>query len=240
MSETLLNKHLLVVDDDPEICELLSGYLMQNGFQVSTAMNGEQMFEQLGDKAIDLIVLDIMMPGDDGFTLCKKIRTSSSVPIIMLTAGSDETDRIIGLELGADDYMAKPFNPRELLARIKAVFRRVDEREQRVAQVRKIRFGNWCLDVSSRELESTQGEVLPLNGADFNLLQIFLHHPGEVLSRDELSTQIRGRETTPFDRSIDVQVSRLRQRLGDDGKSPQIIKTVRGAGYILTSQVEML
>jgi len=241
MTEVRRNRLVLVVDDDLEICNLLQEYLEKNGYDVLTAANGQEMFKVLQSHTVDLIVLDIMMPGDDGFVLCKKVRTDSNVPIIMLTAGSDETDRIIGLELGADDYMAKPFNPRELLARIKAVFRRVDDADtNKKVQHQKIRFGKWCLDVSNRHLEDEDGEIYPLNGADFNLLQLFLNRAGEVLSRDELSTITRGRETNPFDRSIDVQISRLRQRLKDDGKSPQIIKTVRGAGYILTSQVESI
>ncbi|WP_428241426.1 response regulator [Gynuella sp.] len=234
-------KTILVVDDDQEICELLTQYLQQNAFTVHTALNGEQMFNQLAIHHYDLIVLDVMMPGDDGFILCKKIRTESNIPIIMLTAGSDETDRIIGLELGADDYMVKPFNPRELLARIKAVLRRMDDQNpQRKTQKRRIQFGQWILDEANRELIDLEGTTYPLNGADYNLLQLFLNKAGQVLSRDELSNLTRGRESSPFDRAIDVQISRLRQRLGDDGKSPQLIKTVRGAGYILTSHVEVL
>lgn len=189
---------------------------------------------------LDLIVLDIMMPGDDGFTLCKEIRARSRIPIIMLTAGSDETDRIIGLELGADDYVGKPFNPRELLARIKAVLRRYEEGAEHRTGLdgqQRLRFGCWTLDVTNRELTSPEGDVQSLNGADYNLLQLFLSRPGEVLSRDDLSLHLRGRDASPFDRSIDVQISRLRGRLNDDGKSPQVIKTVRGAGYILTVPV---
>lgn len=232
-------KRILVVDDDAEIRDLLKEYLMKNGYSVETAEDGKSMRQQCSEQKFDLIVLDIMMPGDDGFTLCKEVRAKSNVPIIMLTAGSDETDRIIGLELGADDYVGKPFNPRELLARIKAVSRRYEERgERNLPESRQhIRFGDWSLDLTNRELTDPEGQVQSLNGADFNLLYLFLSRPSEVLSRDDLSHHLRGRDASPFDRSIDVQISRLRNRLNDDGKSPQLIKTVRGAGYILTVPV---
>lgn len=232
-------KRILVVDDDAEIRDLLKEYLMKNGYSVETAEDGKSMRQQCSVQKFDLIVLDIMMPGDDGFTLCKEVRAKSNVPIIMLTAGSDETDRIIGLELGADDYVGKPFNPRELLARIKAVSRRYEERGERNQPESRqhIRFGDWSLDLTNRELTDPEGQVQSLNGADFNLLYLFLSRPSEVLSRDDLSHHLRGRDASPFDRSIDVQISRLRSRLNDDGKSPQLIKTVRGAGYILTVPV---
>lgn len=233
--------HVLVVDDDHEITELLQTYLTRNQFRVSTAHNGQQMMARLDKEHIDLIVLDIMMPGEDGFTLCKKVRVSSSIPIIMLTAGNDETDRIIGLELGADDYMSKPFNPRELLARIKAVLRRLEDRNNREpAPHPKVRFGPWTLDTQHRQLVHERGDVFPLNGADFDLLQLFLSNPGEILSREDLFQRLKGRELSPYDRSIDVQISRLRFKLDDNGKSPQLIKTVRGQGYLLTCDVEHL
>lgn len=238
--QTEQQKRILVVDDDEDIRDLLKEYLEKNGFSVTTAADGQAMRQFWPAQRLDLIVLDIMMPGDDGFTLCKEIRARSRTPIIMLTAGSDETDRIIGLELGADDYVGKPFNPRELLARIKAVLRRYEEgAEHRPGHdgQQRLRFGNWSLDVTNRELTSPEGDVQSLNGADYNLLQLFLSRPGEVLSRDDLSLHLRGRDASPFDRSIDVQISRLRGRLNDDGKSPQVIKTVRGAGYILTVPV---
>lgn len=230
-------KRLLVVDDDEEIRELLTEYLSKNGFQVESAAEGNSMRSLLAAQHFDLIVLDIMMPGDDGFTLCKEVRNQSNIPIIMLTAGSDETDRIIGLELGADDYVGKPFNPRELLARIKAVMRRFEETVATTKQVESITFGPFTLHMTNRELQFEANDPEPLNGADFNLLRLFLTRPGEVLSRDDLSHHLRGRDASPFDRSIDVQISRLRSKLRDDGKSPQMIKTVRGAGYILTTPV---
>lgn len=231
--------HILVVDDDREITQLLDAYLTRNQFRVSSAHNGEQMMARLDRNEIDLIVLDIMMPGDDGFTLCKKLRAHSDIPIIMLTAGSDETDRIIGLELGADDYMTKPFNPRELLARIKAVMRRLEDRQQNAPpRAEQLSFGVWTLDVQKRQLRHDRGEVIALNGADYDLLQIFLQHPGEIISRESLFQRLKGRELSPYDRSIDVQISRLRHKLNDDGRSPQLIRTVRGQGYILTTDVE--
>lgn len=232
-------KRLLIVDDDLDIRELLTEYLTKNGFQVTSAEDGQQMRECLQDHQYDLIVLDIMMPGDDGFTLCKEVRSHSNVPIIMLTAGSDETDRIIGLELGADDYVCKPFNPRELLARIKAVLRRYEDTAPAPQIAKSITFGSFTLHLTNRELQYKSEPPEALNGADFNLLKLFLNRPGEVLSRDDLSHHLRGRDASPFDRSIDVQISRLRSRLKDDGKSPQMIKTVRGAGYILTTPVVM-
>lgn len=234
-----LQKRLLVVDDDQEIRELLTEYLNKNGFVVDAAEEGQSMRAAVSQHDYDLIVLDIMMPGDDGFTLCKELRAQSNIPIIMLTAGSDETDRIIGLELGADDYVSKPFNPRELLARIKAVLRRFEERSPVSKGAQSYRFGDFTLDMTNRELSYQGEEPEPLNGADFNLLRLFLSRPGEVLSRDDLSHELRGRDASPFDRSIDVQISRLRSKLRDDGKSPQIIKTVRGAGYILTTPVDV-
>ncbi len=230
-------KRLLVVDDDQEIRALLTEYLQKNGFVVDSAEEGGSMRNLLAEQQYDLIVLDVMLPGDDGFTLCKEVRGYSKIPIIMLTAGSDETDRIIGLELGADDYVGKPFNPRELLARIRAVLRRFEENAPVSKAVEVIQFGEFRLNLTNRELQYQSEPPESLNGADFNLLRFFLSRPGEVLSRDDLSHQLRGRDASPLDRSIDVQVSRLRSKLRDDGKSPQVIKTVRGAGYILTTPV---
>ena len=194
---------ILVVDDDLAIRELLHEHLSRVGYDVMTAAEGDSMRRTLSEARVDLIVLDVMLPGDDGFTLCREIREHSQVPIIMLTASSDETDRVVGLEIGADDYLAKPFSARELQARVKALLR----------------------------------EATPLSGADFSLLQLFLAHPNEVLDRDTISGVTRGRESMPLDRVVDVAVSRLRQRLGDQGRSPRLIKTVRGAGYLLAATV---
>ncbi|OMH25719.1 response regulator [Motiliproteus sp. MSK22-1] len=231
------SKRILVVDDDQQIRELLQSYLEKNNFGVIALEDGSQLMEHLRSQPFDLVILDIMMPGDDGFSLCRKIRAELEVPIIMLTASAEETDRIIGLELGADDYVAKPFNPRELLARIKAVLRRTRVPNAE-AKGRFLCFAEWRLDTVNRDLISKEGLVLPLSGADYNLLLLFLEHPNQVLSRDDLLSLTRGREANPYDRSIDVQLSRLRQRLGEDAKTPHIIKTVRGAGYVLAVEVE--
>ncbi|MCX4027500.1 response regulator [Endozoicomonas sp. SM1973] len=233
-------KKILVVDDDIELRQLLHDYLAKNGFQVLQAGDGTELFRLFPLQAVDLILLDIMLPGEDGFSLCQKIRQLSDVPIIMLTASSDETDSIVGLEMGADDYMAKPFNPRELLARIKAILRRTgssDRQQEVVAAKRFFCFLNWVLDSTARKLVDDKGNEVTLSGADFALLMLFLERPQTILKRDEISDLTRGREASPFDRSIDVHISRLRHRLGDDGKNPQIIKTVRGVGYVLAVPV---
>jgi two-component system OmpR family response regulator len=232
--------HVLIVDDDAEIRALLSTYLERNGYRVSAAADGKAMWAALEKKKADIIVLDVMMPGDDGLTLCRNVRARSSVPIIMLTARGEETDRIVGLEMGADDYLAKPFNPRELLARIKSVLRRSRMLPENLEpeDVHVIRFAGWTLDVDARNLISPASVVVPLSGVEFRLLRVFLSHPNRVLTRDQLIDLMMSREAGPFDRAIDVQVSRLRHRLGDDAKEPTLIKTVRGAGYVLAAQVE--
>ncbi|MGZ8230261.1 MAG: response regulator [Burkholderiales bacterium] len=232
--------HVLIVDDDAEIRTLLSTYLERNGYRVSAAADGKAMWAALEKKKADIIVLDVMMPGDDGLTLCRNVRARSSVPIIMLTARGEETDRIVGLEMGADDYLAKPFNPRELLARIKSVLRRSRMLPENLEpeDVHVIRFAGWTLDVDARNLISPASVVVPLSGVEFRLLRVFLSHPNRVLTRDQLIDLMMSREAGPFDRAIDVQVSRLRHRLGDDAKEPTLIKTVRGAGYVLAAQVE--
>ncbi|GAA4503646.1 response regulator transcription factor [Pseudaeromonas paramecii] len=225
------------MDDDQEIRELLQEYMARAGFDVITAADGRAMYGQLEQHQPDLIILDVMMPGDDGFSLCQQIRRSSQVPIIMLTAASDEADRVIGLELGADDYIAKPFSPRELMARIKALLRRAEFRQPIKENGRRIRFADWSLDTLSQQLVNDDGSQMDLTGSDFILLSLFLQHPGQVLDRDTISDATRGRETLPMERGIDVQISRLRQKLGDNGKSPRIIKTIRGSGYMLIAEV---
>ncbi|MDW7746773.1 response regulator, partial [Halomonas sp.] len=202
---------LIVVDDDPEIRELLADYLGRHGMRALLAEDAVALRRLLEVETPDLLVVDLMMPGDDGFTLCRELRRESDVPIIMLTASADETDRILGLELGADDYLGKPFNPRELLARIKAVLRRArghQEEPVNPAQARRVAFGDWRLDRLTRELVDTEGQHFPLSGADFQLLQVFLAHPEQVLSRDALFELTRGRPAPPLDRSIDVHVCR--------------------------------
>ena len=232
-------KPILIVDDDQEIRELLKEYLTRAGFDVLTACDGVEMYQQLALATPELIILDIMMPGDDGFSLCQQIRRKSQVPIIMLTAASDEADRVIGLELGADDYIAKPFSPRELMARIKALLRRAEFRqpEKEVVSGRKLKFAGWTLDSRTQLLTHEDGSSIDLTGSDFILLHLFLQHPRQILDRDAISDATRGRESLPMERGIDVQISRLRQKLGDNGKGPRIIKTIRGSGYMLIADV---
>ncbi len=232
--------HILIVDDDAEIRSLLSQYLTKNGLRATAVADGRAMWQALDAGRIDLIVLDLMLPGEDGLTLCRNLRAKSSdIPVIMLTARGEETDRIVGLEMGADDYLAKPFSARELLARIKAILRRARSLPENLQpdDSRNIRFGDWLLDTVHRQLISTAGVVTPLSGAEYRLLRIFLSHPNRVLNRDQLVDLTQGKEADPLDRSIDVQVSRLRQRLGDDSREPRLIKTVRGEGYVLAVTV---
>jgi two-component system OmpR family response regulator len=227
--------HILVVDDDHEIRTLLAEYLEKNGLRVSVARDGKEMHRVLERVRVDLVVLDILLPGDDGLTLCRALRANSQLPIIMLTARGDDVDRILGLELGADDYVPKPFKPRELLARITAVLRRTTHvlREPLPADVRCYRFAGWRLDTTARALTDESGNTVALSGAEFRLLAVLLAHAGQVLSRLQLMELLRGRDLEPFDRSIDQRVSRLRQILRDDARSPLIIKTVYGEGYVI-------
>ena len=231
--------HILIVDDDAEIRSLLSQYLVKNGLRVTAVADGRAMWQALDAGRIDLIVLDLMLPGDDGLTLCRNLRAKSDIPVIMLTARGEETDRIVGLEMGADDYLAKPFSARELLARIKAILRRARSLPDNLQpdRARHIRFAEWVLDTAHRQLVSAAKVVTPLSGAEYRLLRIFLGHPNRVLNRDQLVDLTQGKEADPLDRSIDVQVSRLRHRLGDDPREPRLIKTVRGEGYVLAVDV---
>jgi len=232
--------HILVVDDNREIRELIQRFLGDHGYRVSTAPDGNRMKKVLANGAIDLIVLDLMMPGEDGLTLCRNLRAESNIPVIMLTAMGEETDRIIGLEMGADDYLAKPFNPRELLARIKAVLRRTDSAQDRqpLEAPEQLRFLGWTLLPVARELIDPEQTLVPLSTSEFALLMAFVTRPGRVLSRDQLLDLARGRSTRAFDRAIDTLVSRLRRKLGDEPRNPQIIKTVRGGGYLFAPKVE--
>jgi len=237
--------HILVVDDDREIRDLLSLFLGNHGFRVTSAVDGREMKKALADRAIDLVVLDLMLPGEDGLTLCRDLRARSNTPVIMLTAMGEEVDRIVGLEMGADDYIGKPFNPRELLARIKAVLRRAtalpEKASGRAASDRgsRLTFAGWGLDLGKRELVSPAGVLVPLKSGEFELLTALVEHPQRVLSRDQLLDLARGREAQPFDRSIDVQVSRLRRKIEDDPREPVLIKTVRGGGYMFCANVEV-
>ncbi len=230
-------KTILVVDDDLKTRTLLKTYLEKHQYQVRIAHDGASFIAEF-DRCMDqlsLVILDVMLPDTDGFTLCKKVRSQSAVPIIMLTASADDTDRIVGLELGADDYIAKPYNPRELLARIKAIQRRMQAGSS--GPVRYLRFRDFSMDLTERLLRNAQGERVILTSMDFNLLRFFAEHAGETLDRSRLMEQTRGRDLGPLDRSLDVQISRLRQRLHDDGKQPVLIKTVRGSGYVFSADV---
>ncbi|KQV68106.1 response regulator [Rhizobium sp. Root1220] len=236
--------HILIVDDDREIRELVSTYLKKNGLRVTVAPDGRHMRTLIETDTFDLIVLDIMMPGDDGLVLCRELRAGKhkTTPILMLTARSDETDRIIGLEMGADDYLAKPFSARELLARINAVLRRTRmlPPNLQITEVGQLlSFGDWKLDTSGRHLLDKEGTTVALSGAEYRLLRVFIDHPQRVLNRDQLLNLTQGREAELFDRSIDLLVSRLRQRLRDDAREPAYIKTVRSEGYVFSMSVQI-
>lgn len=236
--------NVLIVDDDRDIRMLLAEYLEGNGCHALTAADGDGMWKALGDSPVDLIVLDLNLPGKDGLMLCRELRVSSDVPVIMLTARDATVDRIVGLEMGADDYLSKPFEPRELLSRIRTVLRRTQssprgkDLTEDLAEAERLHFSGWMLDLIARHLVNPQGVIVSLSGAEFRLLKIFATHPNHVLNRDQILNMTQGRDADPFDRSIDLQVSRLRQKLGEDARSPQIIKTVRNEGYVLAAQVK--
>ncbi|AVH43064.1 response regulator [Agrobacterium tumefaciens] len=236
--------HILVVDDDREIRELVSSYLKKNGLRTSVAADGRQMRSFLDGNTVDLIVLDVMMPGDDGLVLCRELRAGKhkATPVMMLTARDDEMDRIIGLEMGADDYLSKPFAARELLARIKAILRRtrmLPPNLQISEAGQLLTFGDWRLDTVGRHLLDREGTTVALSGAEYRLLRVFIDHPQRVLNRDQLLNLTQGRDAELFDRSIDLLVSRVRQRLGDDAREPIYIKTVRAEGYVFAVPVEI-
>ena len=236
-------KPVFVVDDDEGIRLLLQAYLEQQGFDVTAFADGLSFVEFLrGNPEPQIVILDVMLPDIDGFEVVKRVRSFSQVPIIMLTANAEETDRIVGLELGADDYLEKPFNPRELLARIKAIRRRTElmpePQSAPVASGNRYRtFNGFSLDTISRDLFGPDGEVIALSGTDYQLLVMLLDSSGEILTREAIAGITRGRDNLPMDRFIDVQVSRLRSRLGDDARAPTLIKTVRGKGYVFTATV---
>jgi len=232
--------HILVVDDHREIRELLAKYFAKNGLRVSVASGGADLRQTMRTSSIDLVVLDIMMPGEDGLSLCRYLRETSEVPVVLLTAVAEETDRIVGLELGADDYVTKPFNPRELLARVRAILRRVSagQKQAPVTDAKRYRFDRWVLDPGRRILLDEEGQEAALGTAEFRLLSAFVSRPGTVLSRDQLLDITAGRASQVFDRSIDNLVSRLRRRIERDPQQPALIKTVWGDGYMFASPVE--
>jgi two-component system OmpR family response regulator len=231
---------ILVVDDDPELCELLSSVLVAHGYLAVPAASAQAMRERLAEGDVDLVILDLMLPDADGLVLCRELRARSTMPIVMLTARGADTDRIVGLELGADDYLPKPFNPRELVARIGAVLRRVRNQvpeEGAGAAAAELTFSGFRFNLSKRQLLSPEGALVRLTTAEFDLLQAFARHPQQVLSRDDLSHIVAGRDHSAFDRTIDVQVGRLRRKIERDPREPEIIKTVRNGGYVFTSPV---
>jgi len=238
-SEASPTAHILVVDDDREIRDLLARFLKKHGFRVTTAVDGKEMTRALSDWSIDLIVLDLMLPGEDGLSLCRNLRAKSTIPIIMLTMMNEETDRIVGLEMGADDYLPKPFNPRELLARMKAVLRRSQKMSETNIKTRSktLHFAGWKLEIGRRQLESPSGLLIDLSTGEFDLLVTLAEHPQRVLTRDQLLDLTHGRAEAPFDRSIDMQISRLRRKMDVGDGDNDLIKTVRGGGYMLTAEV---
>ena len=230
--------HILVVDDDREIRDLLGRFLERQGLRVTTVRDAREARRHWPLGHYQLVVLDLMLPGEGGLDFARWLRGQSNVPIVMLTAMGEETDRIIGLELGADDYLAKPFNPRELLARIRAVLRRAGEAQTRAeATPRALVFGGWRLEPPRRRLLNPEGVEVPLTGGEYDLLYALADRPHRVLTRDMLLDLLRGRQAGPFDRAIDVAISRLRRKLEDDGHNAQLIKTVRGGGYVLAAEV---
>jgi two-component system OmpR family response regulator len=242
MSDT---DHILIVDDDRAIRELVGAYLEKQGLHCTLAADGREMRNALQRATPDLIVLDLMLPGDDGLVLCRELRAGKhkAIPIVMLTARDDETDRVVGLEMGADDYIPKPFAVRELLARIRAVLRRtrmLPPNIQVTEAASLLAFGDWKLDTVGRQLIDCDGVVVALSGAEYRLLRVFLDHPQRVLNRDQLLGLLHGHDVDLYDRSIDLLVSRLRQRLGDDARQPRYIKTLRNEGYVLSVAVTLL
>ena len=239
----MLKKYrILIVDDEADIREPLAEYLIRNELNVVMAGSAAEARTQINQSEVDLIILDIMMPNEDGLSLCRDLRTRSDVPIILLTARTDDIDRIIGLEMGADDYIGKPFAPRELLARIKAVLRRTGPRSNRlqVQGQRVYSFNTWLVNVDERNLMSVDGVNVPMGDAEFRLLLAFVTRPGQVLSRSQLLDLADAREADPFDRSIDNRIVRLRRKLEEDPANPSLIKTVRSGGYVFTAQVRLV
>lgn len=230
---------LLIVDDDMEILSLLKKFFVQHAYEVDVAEDGEAMWAAIARQRPDTLILDLMLPGEGGLSLCQKVRTQLGIPIIMLTAMGELTDRIVGLELGADDYLTKPFAPRELLARLRAVQRRAGEAVNTTSERARpvIAFAGWHLDITCRELRSPENVMIPLSGGEFDLLLVFLEHPQRILTREQLIDLTHGQGHDAFDRSIDVQVSRLRRKIEPDNKRPDLIRTVRNGGYMFSTKV---
>jgi two-component system, OmpR family, response regulator len=232
--------NILVVEDDRETRTLIAKYLRTNACNVATAADGREMARAMTDHRVDLLILDVMLPGEDGLSLCRKVRAESQVPIIMLTARGEDVDRIVGLEMGADDYMPKPFNPRELLARINAVLRRQQaaQNASAIEGAAALSFQGWHINLRLRELRNPEGARVAMTSAEFDLLRTFCERPGRVLSRDSLLDLTQGRNAGSFERSIDVLVSRIRRKIEPDPQEATLIKTVRSGGYVFTPTVE--
>jgi len=228
---------ILIVDDDLQIRQLLSEYLTGFGMAVVAVADGLAMAEVMKEASFDLVILDLMLPGDDGLALCRKLRAESDVPILMLTARGETMDRVVGLELGADDYIVKPFEPRELVARIQTILRRTRGTRENRKEQNVVEFMGWRLNYVLRHLVSPEELVIPLSNAEFRLLAVFIEHPNRILTREFLLDSARGRDMDVFDRSIDILVSRVRQKLNDDSRTPTLIKTVRGEGYLFDAKV---
>ncbi|WP_085709833.1 MULTISPECIES: response regulator [unclassified Pseudomonas] len=230
---------LLIVDDDVEILSLLKKFFVQHAYEVEVVTDGQAMWAAIDRARPDTIILDLMLPGEGGLSLCQKIRAQMGIPIIMLTAMAELSDRIVGLELGADDYLTKPFAPQELLARVRALQRRAGELGQRTSEPARpvMTFAGWHLDITCRELRSPEGVMIPMSGGEFDLLLVFLEHPQRILTREQLIDLTHGQGHDAFDRSIDVQVSRLRRKIEPDSKRPDLIRTVRNGGYMFTAKV---
>lgn len=237
-SSTILPAHLLVVDDDTEIVHILSRYFSGQGFRVSTASDGVRMRHVIDSEAVDIVMLDIGLPGEDGFSLTRSLRTHWHGPVIIVTGRGESVDRVVGLELGADDYVTKPFDLRELLARVRSVLRRTSSPPR--ADAGRWSFDGCVFDPQAHSLSGPQGEPIPLTSGEFALLQVFLEHANQVLSRDQLMTHIHGHDAGPFDRSIDVQIGRLRRKIEPDPVHPQRIKSIRGAGYLFSPTVRRI
>jgi two-component system OmpR family response regulator len=228
---------ILMVDDDAQIRQLLSDYLSGFGMSVVAVADGKAMAEALKKSSFDLVILDLMLPGEDGLSLCRSLRAESDIPILMLTARGEAMDRVVGLELGADDYIVKPFEPRELVARIQTILRRARGKRENHKEQNEVQFMGWRLNYVLRHLVSPEELVIPLSNAEFRLLSVFIDHPNRILTREFLLDSARGRDMDLFDRSIDILVSRVRQKLNDDSRTPTLIKTVRGEGYLFDAKV---
>lgn len=236
-----MDTDILIVDDDREIRDLLARFLAKHGLKVAAARDGAEMNRCMTLKTPGLIVLDLMLPGEDGLSICRRLRADAktkNIPIVMLTAMGEDTDRIVGLEMGADDYLPKPFNPRELLARIKAVLRRSNMTAPSEVKPQEFRFAGFRLDVETRSLFDAEGRIVELTGGEFDLLKALVEHAGRVLTRDQLLDLTRGRLAGPFDRSVDIQISRIRKKIEQNAKEPELIKTVRGGGYVLSGPIQ--